>query len=339
MHLFEDIKLPIFMPDATLGAIRSLETSQIEAAGIKMLVVNTFHLFLSHGVEDMHELGGIKKLMDWKGKILSDSGGFQIYSLIHKNTKMGKITQYGAYFQSPIDGSEHLLTPEISIDMQIAIDSDILIVLDDCRPSNVSHKQAQKSVKLTTNWAKRAKAHFEENYASKPAHSNKQIFAVVQGGSFEDLRKQSAEELQEIGFDGYCFGGWPVDEQGDLVEDILSFTADLLPDEKPKYAMGVGKPGDIRKCLGFGYNMFDCVLPTRNARHGLIYTSQGPIRITKSKFKLDQASLDPDCNCLTCSRYSRAYLYHLFKAHEITGKTLATIHNITFYNSLFKNTH
>ncbi len=320
------------MPDATLGAVRTLTTSQIERTGTKMLVVNTFHLLLSHGPEKMRKLGGLKKLMDWKGRLLSDSGGFQIYSLIHRKKNMGKITQYGAYFQSPIDGSEHLLTSEISIDMQMAIGSDVLIVLDDCRFSEISRKEAEESVRFTTNWAQRAKEHLYENYPEEA--DKRKLFAVVHGGTFDDLRKRSATELQEIGFDGYCFGGWPIDNDGNLVEHSLEFTAEQLPDDKPKYAMGVGTPDDIRKCRMYGYNMFDCVLPTRNARHGLLYTSEGPLRITKSKYLMDTSPIDRNCGCEACSRYSKAYLHHLFKAKETTGKALATIHNLYFYNNL-----
>lgn len=335
MKLFSDIKLPIFMPDATLGAVRTLTTTQIEATNTNMLVVNTFHLLLSHGVEKMTQLGGIKKIMDWDGRVLSDSGGFQIYSLIHKKDNMGKITQYGAYFKSPIDGSEHLLTPEISIDMQMAIDSDVLIVLDDCRFSEISKKEAEESVRFTTSWAQRAKEHFTQNYTERS--KAKKIFAVVHGGNFKNLRDKSAKQLREIGFDGYCFGGWPVDNDGNLVEDILEFTATQLPEDKPRYAMGVGTPDDIRKCLDYGYNMFDCVLPTRNARHGLLYTSSGKMRITKSEFKMDSSPVDENCGCETCRRYSKAYLHHLFKADEITGKVLATIHNLQYYSSLLED--
>ncbi len=327
MNTLLSLPLPIFMPDATLGTVRTLTTSQIEATNTKMLVVNTYHLFLSHGVEKMKKLGGIKKLMNWNGRVLSDSGGFQVYSLIHKKKNMGKITQYGAYFKSPKDGSKHLLTPEISIEMQVALGSDVMIALDDCRHSEISRNSAEDAVRNTTNWAKRAKAAIPLTYSAK-------VFAVVQGGNFKDLRKQSAEELQEIGFDGYCFGGWPVDGDGNLTEEILGYVAELLPDDKPKYAMGIGTPEDIKKCHNLGYNMFDCVIPTRNARHGLLYTSEGELRISKSKYLMDESPPDPGCDCETCKNYSRAYLCHLFRSGESTAGTLATIHNLRFYQDL-----
>ncbi len=331
-NLLFDLKLPIFMPDATLGSVRTLTSDQIEATGTKMLVVNTFHLFTTQGPENMRKLGGIKKLMNWSGRVLSDSGGFQVYSLIHKKANLGKITQYGAYFKSPVDGRSLCLTPENSVDMQMALNTDVLIALDDCRFSEISKKEAEESVNTTTQWSRRAKEHFLKVYGKEA--KDKKIFAVVHGGNFPDLREKSLKELMEIGFDGYCFGGWPIDANGNLVEEILSLTASKMPDDKPKYAMGIGQPEDIQKCLKMGYNMFDCVLPTRNARHGLLYTSEGRVRISESKYKLDLTPPDPKCDCYTCKNYTRAYLHHLLKAKESTGKTLATIHNLHFYQSI-----
>lgn len=337
MKTFLGLKLPLFMPDATLGAVRSLTSDQISLTGTEMVVVNTFHLFTTIGVPRMEKLGGIKKFMNWKGRVLSDSGGFQVYSLIHRNKSMGKITQYGAYFKSPVDGRKSLLTPEISIDMQFALGSDVFIVLDDCRSSEISRKEAEESVRNTTNWAQRAKKRFLELMSkSSKSVGQKKLFAVIHGGNFEDLRKRSADELKEIGFDGYCFGGWPIDKSSRLVEEILAFTASQMPENKPKYAMGIGTPENIRDCKKMGYNLFDCVLPTRNARHGLLYTSIGRLRVTESKFALDQSPVDPNCGCYTCKNYSRAYLHHLLKSGEATGKTLATIHNLYYYN---KTTH
>lgn len=334
MNSLIGLKLPIFMPDATLGTVRTLTTKQIEDTGTSMLVVNTFHLFVSHGPDLMKKLGGIKKLMNWKGKILSDSGGFQVYSLIHRKKNMGKITQYGAYFRSPVNGKKYLLTPENSIDMQVALGSDILIVLDDCRFSEISEDEASKSVQMTTIWAKRAKDHFYNQYPDLV--SQKKIFAVVHGAGYKSLREESATQLMDIGFDGYCFGGWPVDGSGQLVTEVLGYTANLLPDDKPKYAMGIGTPDDIVSCVNLGYDMFDCVLPTRNARHGLLYTSKGDVRITNKKYREDLTTIDPECDCEVCKNYSKAYLRHLFKSGESTGRTLATIHNLRFYFNLMK---
>lgn len=333
MKSFLGLDLPFFMPDATLGTVRAVTTKQLEDTGTKMVVVNTFHLLMSYGVEGMKKVGGIKKLMGWSGKVLSDSGGFQVYSLIHSKKNLGKVTQYGAYFRSPIDGRKCTLTPEISIDMQLALDSDVVLVLDDCRFSEIDRTEAEKSVKNTTNWAKRAKAHYLKECAGK--ERKKKIFAIVHGGNYEDLRAKSAKELMEIGFDGYCFGGWPVDSSGRLTSDILRFVAKLLPDDKPKYAMGVGTPEDMKLCREMGYNMFDCVIPTRNARHGLLYTSHGEIRITNKEYMYDLAPIDKKCRCEACTNYSRAYVHHLFRSKELLGMTLATIHNLTYYNSLF----
>ena len=322
------------MPDATLGAVRALTTSQLEETGTRMIVVNTLHLLLSLGQERMRELGGVKKVMDWKGSVLSDSGGFQVYSLIHKNPKMGKITQYGAYFTSPRDGAETLLTPEISIDMQIAIGSDVLVVLDDCHPNVKDKEDTRKSVELTTSWARRAKDHLTEKYPD--VAKKKKLFAVIQGGAYSDMRKMSAEMLMEIGFDGYGFGGWPLDEEGGLLVDLLGEVSELIPDNVPAYAMGIGTPGDIRTCVQLGYQLFDCVIPTRNARHGLLYTREGEIRITRAEYSVDAAPLDASCPCETCKRHSRAYLHHLFRSREATAKTLSTIHNLTYYSTLMR---
>ncbi|MBN1619011.1 tRNA guanosine(34) transglycosylase Tgt [Candidatus Dojkabacteria bacterium] len=332
MKLFS-LDLPIFMPDATLGTVRAVSTDQLKNTNTKMVVVNTYHLYLTLGIENLTKLGGIKKLMNWDGYILSDSGGFQVYSLIHKKSNLGKITQYVVYFKSPVNGSKTLLTPEISIDMQYAIDSDIFIALDDCRYSGVSRRDAETSVNYTIDWARRARDHFDKKN-TRP--NNKKIFAVIQGGSFKDLRERCARELIEMDFDGYCFGGWPVDDKGILVEDILKLVADLMPVHKPRYAMGVGKPEDIEKCVQLGYNMFDCVIPTRNARHGILYSSNGIVRIKHTKYKLDTNPIDSNCGCETCRNYTRAYVHHLLKNNEILGKTLATIHNLYYYQDLLK---
>lgn len=335
MKSYLGLDLPLFMPDATLGAVRTLTTKQVEDAGVKMLVVNTLHLLTTVGEVKMKKLGGIKKLMGWKGRVLSDSGGFQVYSLVHKNPALGKVTQYGVYFTSPRDGKKLLLTPENSIDMQVAMGSDVLVVLDDCRYSELSRDDALESVQNTTRWAKRAKEHFRSKYPREAGKTR--LFAVVHGGMFEDLRRKSVAELMDIGFDGYGFGGWPIDKDGNLVEKTLALTADLLPDDKPKYAMGIGTPEDIKKCFGMGYELFDCVLPTRNARHGLLYTNEGPLRITEQKYAEDLRPIDEKCSCEVCRTYSRAYLSHLFRVKELTALSLATIHNLAFYSDFIKN--
>lgn len=332
---FLGLKLPMFMPDATLGAVKTLNSQQVEETGTNMLVVNTFHLLTKIGIDGMKRLGGIKSFMNWKGKVISDSGGFQVFSLIHEKKKMGKVTNDGAVFKSPVDGSEHKLTPEISVDMQVAIGSDVIIMLDDCRSEDVDVKNAEKSVLNTIKWAKRSKEHILSKY---PELSKRiKIFAVVQGGSHKELREKCTDELIKIGFDGYCFGGWPIDSDKRLVSDILKYTASLLPDDKPKYAMGVGTPDNIKKCYKMGYNMFDCVLPTRNARHGFLYTRKGVIRIKNARYKYDLKPIDSKCGCLACQKYSRGYLHHLFRSGEILCQSLATIHNLTYYSDLMKS--
>ncbi len=336
MELKDFGKKPVFMPDATRGAVRGLTTQQLRDTGTEAIVTNTLHLMMNPGEENMKKLGGIKKLMTWDGIVLSDSGGFQVFSLIHSKKWKGVVHENGATFKSPTTGDLYELTPEKSIDMQMSINSDILVVLDDCRKSEISRGEAEESVDRTVEWAKRCRRYFDEVYGGTEA-TGKLLSCVVQGANYLDLRKRCAEELSEIGFDGYNFGGFVVTEGGELVLDEMRAVIENTPAEKFKYAMGVGKPGDIRIVSELGYKVFDTVLVTRNARHGTLYSKDMPeeaLRITNSEYALDQRPVDSTCDCELCSNYSRAYLHHLLKMGEITGMTLATIHNLRYYQRL-----
>jgi queuine tRNA-ribosyltransferase len=332
------IKLPVFMPDATRATVKSITSSQIKDAGVRMIVANTFHLMLRPGAATIKKLGGLHKFMNYDGPILTDSGGFQVFSLIHKS-KLGSISDDGALFKSPLDGTEHLMTPEISIDVQLALDSDILVALDEPVATDATKKLNEESVRRTTEWGRRAKEHFLKQ--PEEVRKGKKIFAVVQGAMDKKMRKRSMEELGEIGFDGYDYGGWPLDMEANRLDDILAYTAEIMDKDKPKYAMGVGMPEDITACFKMGYNMFDCVIPTRNARHGFLFvtTDNGGeekegyeiLRINNSKFIEDAGPIDKNCECYACKNYSRGYLSHLFRVSEPLAGTLATIHNLYFY--------
>jgi queuine tRNA-ribosyltransferase len=328
----------MFLPDATRGAVRFLTTKQLEETGTKGLVTNTLHLLINYGADHIQELGGIKKLMNWDGMVLTDSGGFQVFSLIHSGKWKGKVHENGATFKSPKEGNTYELTPESSIDIQIKIGSDVLVCLDDCRKTDLTREEAEVSVDRTVKWAKRCKDHFENVYGGT-ARTGKLLTCVVQGANFLDLRERCAKELTEIGFDGYNFGGFVVDEDGGLVLDEMRAVVENTPSDKIKYAMGVGKPEDILNAANIGYKWFDTVLVTRNARHGTLYSSDidgGVIRITNAKYANDLAPIDSKCDCEFCKRYSRAYVHHLLKIGEATGMTLASIHNLRYYQRLIE---
>lgn len=324
-----------FMPDATRGAVRYLTTKQLKETGTQAIVTNTLHLLIHPGVEVIRELGGIKKMMGWDGIVFTDSGGFQVFSLLHSKKWKGKVHENGATFKSPKEGNVYELTPESSIDIQMAIGSDVLVCLDDCRDTNLSEREAEQSVERTLKWALRCKNHFESEYGGTKK-TGRLLTAVVQGANFPKLREQCARELVKIGFDGYNFGGYVVNEGGELVVDEMTAVIENIPKDTIRYAMGVGKPEDILRAAKIGYNLFDTVLVTRNARHGTLYTSQGVIRIKNSEMGLDQGPVDPNCNCECCRNYSRAYLHHMLKNNEATALTLLTIHNLTYYQDLIK---
>ena len=336
MNIEDFGKKCIFMPDATYGAVRFVTTDQLKETGTKAIVTNTLHLMIGLGYQNLKKLGGIKKLMNWNGVVLTDSGGFQVFSLIHSKRWKGSITKDGVSFRSPINGDLYNLTPESSIDMQMAVNSDILVTLDDCTDTGISRKEAEASVERTVQWAKRCKDHFEKEYGGTK-NTGKLLTCVVQGANYLDLRKKCAEELSEIGFDGYNFGGFVVDADKHLVVDEMTAVYENTPKDKFKYAMGVGKPQDIRMGAKIGYTVFDTVLVTRNARHGTLYSSDMEnevLKITKPEYALDERPIDSKCDCYTCRNFSRAYIHHMLRAKEAVGMTLATIHNLRYYHRL-----
>lgn len=331
----------VFMPDATRGAVRSLTTEQLKQTGTTALVTNTLHLTIAPTSEHIQKLGGIHNFLNWDGPILTDSGGFQVFSLIHTGKWKGKVHDNGADFISPRDGTKYTLTPESSIDIQMRIGSDILVVLDDCRKAQVNRKEAETSVKRTLEWAQRCKTHFEDKYGGTEK-TGKLLTAVVQGANYLDLRKSCAKELVDMNFDGYNFGGYVLDDDGNLVVREMEAVVENTPSDKFNYAMGVGKPEDIVACAKLGYKVFDTVLVTRNARHGTLYTAENGfpgevLRIKNSEYKSDLNPIDRSCDCETCKNHSRAYVHHLIKVGEMTGYTLATIHNVRFFQRLIED--
>lgn len=329
----------IFLPDATRGAVRYVTTEQLNEIGTEGVVINTLHLLITMGPELISRLGGMHKFMNWDKYILSDSGGFQVLSLLHNKKWKGKITENGAIFKAPIDGSTYELTPETSIDIQMALDSDILVALDDCREAEIPREEAELSVKNTLRWARRAKDHFEEKYGGT-ARTGKLLSCVVQGANYLDLREKCAKELSQIGFDGYNFGGYVINESGKLVIDEMRVVLENTPANKFKYAMGVGKPADIIAGAKLGYTVFDTVLVTRNARHGTVYSYDMPeedgwaLHINNAKYREDLTPLDSTCDCTACRNHTKAYLHNLIKSNEAAVLSLLTIHNLRFYQRL-----
>ena len=316
------VRTPAFMPVGTYGTVKSLTPSDILRSGADIVLGNTFHLMLRPGTEIIRKHGSLHNFMRWGKPILTDSGGFQVFSL----GKMRQITEDGVIFKSPIDGSTVSLDPEKSMEVQRALGSDIVMIFDDCTPYPATKKQAMESMHLSLRWAERSKV----AHAGNPSA----LFGIVQGGMHEDLRGESLEELTAIGFDGYAIGGLSVGEPKKDMQRILNAIGPKMPENKPRYLMGVGKPEDIIRAVQRGVDMFDCVMPTRNARNGHLFTSEGIIRIRNSAYKDDLNPLDPECDCYTCSNFSRSYLHHLEKCKEMLGPQLNTIHNLRFYQNL-----
>lgn len=320
------VETPIFMPVGTAATVKAMTPGELTSIGSQIILGNTYHLFLRPGHDLIERLGGLHRFMNWDGPILTDSGGFQVFSL----SNLRKITEEGASFQSHIDGSKHFLSPEVSLQVQEALGSDIIMQLDECPPYPASKEEVQRATELSLRWAKRTKE------AKNPAKAHQALFGIMQGGVHEDLRQLSAEGLQEIGFDGYAIGGVSVGEGGELMREVLGYAPDFLPREKPRYLMGVGTPLDLLDAVGAGVDMFDCVMPTRNARNGQLFTSRGKMNIKGARFREDAGPVDPECACETCRNYSRAYLHHLFKSNEILGHRLMTLHNLSFYLNLME---
>lgn len=346
--------LPQFLPDATRGVVRSLTSRDVEKAGIKALVVNTYHLRETPGLDLLKKTGGIKKLMNWQGLITSDSGGFQLFSLIQKNPNIGKITDEGVViYHGKHRQKKEVFTPERSIQVQFAIGSDIMICLDDFTPPKSDQNRIAESVARTINWAERCKLEFERQLKAHGfKDSNRPILiAPIQGHNNYDMRKKCAQELMQIGFDGYGLGGWPFDDQGSFDYEMCRINAALTPDDKLRFALGIGTPENLSRLQPMGYHLFDCVLPTRDARHQRLYVytqNLEEINITETsgwyqflyidrgKFKDDLRPLSPFCDCFTCRHHSRSYLRHLFKIKDTSAYRLATIHNLRFYARLIK---
>lgn len=337
--------LPAFFPDATLGFVRAISTHDIVSTGVSGAVVNAYHLYRLKKGELISKLGGIHSFMGLKGKtIITDSGGWQVMSLIHDNPKLGEITNEEIKFKNPETKEKIIFTPELSIQLQMKLNPDIMICLDNCTRPDMSEKEQEKSVEQTIMWAKRCKDTLNLKFKIQNSELKKPLlFAVIQGGNSKKLRKKCAKELLKIGFDGFSFGGHPVGKDGKLVEEILEYTANLIPDSYPKYAMGVGRPEDIVKCFKMGYTMFDCVIPTREARHKKLYVwgkdkcdfSYDVLYINLTLTE-DRRPIDESCDCEACKNYTRAYILHLFQMKDPNGARLATIHNLRFYARLMK---
>ena len=329
------IETPFFMPIATGGAIKGLIPDEIKDFGGQILLANTYHLHLRPGEDVIKKAGGLHKFMNWDRPILTDSGGYQIFSL----SKIRKLKKDGVEFQSHLDGETIFLTPEKCIEIQKKLGSDIMMCLDECPPYPARRKYVEDSLELTTKWAKKCSefvVRSREKKNSKLPTPNSQLFGIVQGGMHADLREKSAKQLTEIGFDGYAIGGLSVGEPNKLMYEMVEATTPHLPEDKPRYLMGVGTPENILEAVERGIDMFDCVLPTRNARHGHIFTSKGVIRLKRAPFKKDFTPLDPNCDCYTCKHYTKAYLRHIFMANEILSLRLNTLHNVAFYLNLMK---
>ncbi len=353
-----ELKTPFFMPDATRGFVKFLANDELKKVGVKPMVVNTYHLYLQPGTELIKEAGGIHKFMNYQAPLLSDSGGYQVFSLIHQNPKMGKITDYGVIFRSPLDGSKHSITPEKSIQIQFDLGVDMMVCFDDPPPNFYSKDKVEKAVERTIAWAERCLIEYEKQINKRKISKEQRplIFCVIQGGEHIDLRKKCAKGLRAVAkkigrdWDGYGFGGRHIDTEGNFMEKVLKKTASFIPNNALKFALGIGTPRDIVKCVKMGWDMFDCVIPTREGRHGklFVWKSEGKnfvdgdndfyetVNITNEKFKKDFRPPESDCQCELCQNYSKAYLHHLFKMKDPLGMKLAAIHNLRFYSKLLK---
>ena len=318
------IHTPIFMPVGTLGTVKAMTPEELKEIGAEIILGNTYHLHLRPSDSLIAKLGGLQRFMNWDRPILTDSGGFQVFSL----AKLHKRSEEGVRFQSHLDGSSFWLTPEISMSIQENLGSDIMMVFDECPELPASREKLQESLELTTRWARRCK---------EARKTDQALFGIVQGGGELDLRRQSLEQMTEIGFDGYALGGLSVGESKEEMYYVLEHVAHEMPAATPRYLMGVGEPEDLLAGIESGIDMFDCVMPTRNARNGNLFTSEGKVTIKQAKYREDERPLDPNCNCNTCQYYSRAYLRHLYQCNEILAMRLNTLHNLHFYLQLMRD--
>jgi queuine tRNA-ribosyltransferase len=321
------IQTPIFMPVGTYGTVKGMTPRDLREINSQIILGNTFHLWMRPGLDIMASFGGLHQFMGWDGPILTDSGGFQVFSL----GAMRKIKEEGVHFRSPVNGDKLFLTPEESMRIQTVLNADIVMIFDECTPYPATHDEARLSMEMSMRWARRSRDSFDE------LGNTNGLFGIVQGGMYEDLRDVSLKGLTEIGFDGYAIGGLSVGEPKDDMQRILAHTAPKLPDNKPRYLMGVGTPEDLVNAVGQGIDMFDCVMPTRNARNGWLFTKHGDIRIRNARFKNDESPLDATCTCYTCKNFSRAYLHHLDRSKEMLAAHLNTMHNLHYYLELMQN--
>ena len=318
------IQTPAFMPVGTYGAVKGMRPEQVEDSGADVILGNTFHLWLRPGLEVIQAHGGLHRFVGWSKPILTDSGGFQVFSL----GDIRKISEEGVSFRSPIDGAKCFLTPEESMRIQRVLNSDIVMAFDECTPHPATHSEAKVSMRLSMRWAQRS----QEAHRGNP----NALFGIIQGGMYEDLRGESIEKLVALNFDGYAIGGLSVGEPKADMRRIMSFTTPLMPEDKPRYLMGVGTPTDLVNAVSAGVDMFDCVLPTRNARNGWLYTSTGIVKLRNAQYRFDEMPLDENCSCYTCKHFSKSYLHHLQRIEEMLGAHLNTVHNLHFYQSLMK---
>ena len=318
------IQTPAFMPVGTYGAVKGMRPQQVEDSGADVILGNTFHLWLRPGLDVIQAHGGLHRFVGWNKPILTDSGGFQVFSL----GDIRKISEEGVSFRSPIDGAKCFLTPEESMRIQRVLNSDIVMAFDECTPHPATHSEAQISMRLSMRWAQRS----QEAHQGNP----NALFGIIQGGMYEDLRGESIEKLVALNFDGYAIGGLSVGEPKADLQRIMSFTTPRMPEDKPRYLMGVGTPTDLVNAVSAGVDMFDCVLPTRNARNGWLYTSTGIVKLRNAQYRFDEMPLDENCSCYTCKHFSKSYLHHLQRIDEMLGAHLNTVHNLHFYQSLMK---
>jgi queuine tRNA-ribosyltransferase len=344
------IDTPVFMPVGTVGSVKGVSQDILEELGAQIILGNTYHLYLRPGVSTVRKLGGLHRFISWRRAMLTDSGGFQVFSL----NELRKVTEEGVTFRSHLDGSSHFFSPESSMEAQIGLGADIIMVFDECTEYPADAARVRASMEMTARWAARSKKYFEEHkhevpwtqgsavrdqgsetpaspLTLTPSPSTQSLFGIVQGGMDRALRKESAERTIEIGFPGYAIGGLSVGEPRELTREIIEATLEHLPKDKPRYVMGVGTPEEIVEYANLGIDMMDCVLPTRAARHGLLFTSEGKVSIKQARYAQDSGPLDPNCACRVCQRYSRAYLRHLYASNEVLAQVLNTIHNLSFY--------
>jgi len=341
-----EIETPVFMPVGTLATVKGVPQDMLEELGVQILLGNTYHLYLRPGVEQVRKFGGLHGFMSWPRSILTDSGGFQVFSL----SELRKVTEEGVTFRSHLDGSAHLFSPESAMEAQIGLGADIIMAFDECTEYPADRTRMRQSMELTLRWAARSKKHFEEHkyevpwksekleprtgnwiMAPTPPGATQSLFGIVQGGMDLALRKESAERTVEIGFPGYAIGGLSVGESRKVTREVVESTIQHLPTDKPRYLMGVGTPEEIVEYSNLGIDMMDCVLPTRAARHGLLFTSEGKVSIKQARYASDHGPLDANCHCRVCARYSRAYLRHLYASNEVLAQVLNTVHNLTYY--------